>query len=47
MKIRVEFEVPDNSKYFFVTLDCIREINGKMDYETQEKYTKDVEIIEG
>lgn len=44
MKITVDFDVPDDSKYFFVTLDCIRFIDGKRDYETFEKYTKDVVV---
>ena len=46
MKVTVEFDVHEDTKFYFVTMDCMRYINGKWDYETFEKYTKDVKVIE-
>lgn len=46
MRIQVTYEIPDGTYHIHSTLDYVYEKDGVREWRTQEKFTKDIEVVE-
>lgn len=45
MKIQIEFDIPDTSFFIHATVDYLYEKNGKREFDSQERFTKEIREI--
>lgn len=45
MKIRIEYDIPDESFYIHSTLDYMYEKDGIREWDSQEKFTQEIQEV--